>query len=122
MVVLLDVGSMTCIDPLRTPIGSPRSPERGWTEEWSGRGLGGLEVDHQLELGGLLDGQVGWFGALQHFVHIDGGVPMYVRQTWPIGHETPCRHIISPVVHRGQPVRGGEVRDPSAHQTYQRRI
>ncbi len=28
-------------------------------------GLGGLEVDDQLELRGMLDGQVGGFGALQ---------------------------------------------------------
>ena len=36
-------------------------------------GLGGLEVDDQLELCGLLDGQVGRFGAVEDSVHIGGG-------------------------------------------------
>ena len=34
-------------------------------------GLGSLEVDDQLELGGLLHGEVGWFGILQNLVHLD---------------------------------------------------
>ena len=32
--------------------------------------LGGLEIDDQLELGGLLDGQVAGLGALEDFVHV----------------------------------------------------
>src|SRR4030095_12956613 len=40
-----------------------RQPER----------LGRLHVDHELELGGLLDGQVGWFGAFEDLAHIGGG-------------------------------------------------
>src|SRR5262250_1586945 len=32
--------------------------------------LHGLEVDDQLELGGLLDGKVGWFSALEYLVHV----------------------------------------------------
>jgi hypothetical protein len=35
-------------------------------------GLGGLEVDHQLELRGLLDGQVGGLGALGDLVDASG--------------------------------------------------
>src|SRR4051794_36944729 len=31
--------------------------------------LGGLEVDHQLELGRLLDRQIGWLRAFENFVH-----------------------------------------------------
>ena len=37
-------------------------------------GLGGLEVDHQLELRGLLDGQIGGLGALEDLVDIDCGM------------------------------------------------
>src|SRR5438552_8086414 len=50
-------GSSTLLDHL---VGPPqdrlrdREPNR----------LGGLEVDHQLEFGGLLDGQIAWLGAL----------------------------------------------------------
>src|SRR5438128_7931587 len=35
--------------------------------------LSGLEVDHELELGGLLHGQVPRLGPLQNLVHIGGG-------------------------------------------------
>src|SRR5262249_16770440 len=34
-----------------------------------------LEVDRQIELRRLLDGQLGWLGALQDLVHVDGGTP-----------------------------------------------
>src|SRR5437667_8713987 len=37
--------------------------------------LRGLEIEDQLELGGLLDGQIGRPGALENFVHVDGGAP-----------------------------------------------
>src|SRR5215467_4202709 len=35
-------------------------------------GLGGLQVDHQLELAGLLHGEVAGPGAFQDLVHVDG--------------------------------------------------
>src|SRR6266481_3751067 len=34
--------------------------------------LGGLEVDEQLELGGLLSRQVGWLGAIGNLVDVRG--------------------------------------------------
>src|SRR5262249_48178375 len=53
-------------------------------------GLGGLEVEDQLELRGLLHGQVCWLGALQNSVHIDRGTPEQVHITRCIRHETSC--------------------------------
>jgi hypothetical protein len=41
--------------------------------------LGGLEVDDQLELGGLLDRQVGRLRALEDLVHVGGGTPVQTR-------------------------------------------
>jgi hypothetical protein len=38
--------------------------------------LGGLEVDHELELGGLLHRQVGRVGPLQDLVHVGCGPPV----------------------------------------------
>src|SRR5207249_10392827 len=38
-------------------------------------GLRGLEVEHQLEFDGLLDGQVGRLGALQDLVHVGSDTP-----------------------------------------------
>ena len=38
--------------------------------------LGGLHVDDQHELGGLLDGQVSRFGALEDLADVDAGAPV----------------------------------------------
>src|SRR5207245_7615768 len=35
----------------------------------------GLEVDHELELGGLFDWQITGFCALENLVHVAGGAP-----------------------------------------------
>ena len=37
--------------------------------------LGRFEVDDQLELRGLLDGEIGGLGAFQNLVHVGGGAP-----------------------------------------------
>src|SRR5215470_677819 len=50
-------------------------------------GLGGLEVDDQLELRGLLHGQIRGLGPLQDPIHIVGGAPVHVAPTRRIGHE-----------------------------------
>ena len=60
------------------------------------KGLGGLQVDDQLELGGLLHGEVGRFGIFEDLVHIGGGAPMAVREARPIGHQAPSLHIHFP--------------------------
>jgi hypothetical protein len=40
------------------------------------KGLGGLEVDDQLELRRLLDGEIAGLGALENLVHVGPGVPI----------------------------------------------
>src|SRR5882724_2020727 len=50
--------------------------------------LRGSEIYDQLELRGLLDGQVGGFGALEELVHVDGRAPIQVKLVWAIDHET----------------------------------
>src|SRR5437870_1710906 len=65
-------------------------------ERWGNgeaEGLGGLQVDHQLELRRLLDGQVGGFGTLQDTIHIDGSATAHVYQARPVGHQAPRIHI-----------------------------
>src|SRR5258708_31894537 len=49
--------------------------------------LGGLEVDHQFELGRLLDGEVNWFRALEDLIHEGGRAPKQVSNVRSIGHE-----------------------------------
>src|SRR4030095_6503376 len=51
-----------------------RQPER----------LGGLQIDDQLELGGLLNRKIGGLSALQDLVHVDGSKPPHVLEVRPI--------------------------------------
>jgi len=50
-----------------------REPER----------FGGFEVNDQVELGGLLDGEVGGCSAFQELAHVGGGTPLRVREARP---------------------------------------
>src|SRR5206468_11864110 len=49
--------------------------------------LGGLEVDHQLELRRLLDRQISGFCAFEYSVHEARRVSIGVGDARPIGHE-----------------------------------
>src|SRR5438270_3378082 len=60
--------------------------------------LGGLEIDHQLELGRLLHGQVGGLGALQDLVHVRGAAPVEIEKARPVRHETPGLHTLPDAV------------------------
>src|SRR2546422_952071 len=50
--------------------------------------FGGLEVDDQLELRGLLDREVGGFGTPEDLVHIDGAAPDELAVIRAVAH--PC--------------------------------
>src|SRR6202158_3010316 len=52
-------------------------------------GLGGLEVDDQLELRWLLDGQVGGFRALEDLVHVHGRTAEQVEVIGTVADEGP---------------------------------
>jgi hypothetical protein len=77
-------------------------------------GLSGLQVADQLGRRRLLDRQIGRLGALQDLVHIDGGASVGVERAWPIGHEALSLDIHFRGIHRGEPTRGREGRNPSA--------
>jgi hypothetical protein len=49
--------------------------------------LGGLEVDHQLELRGLFNGQVAGPRTLQYFVDILGSASIVAGEIWRVGHQ-----------------------------------
>ncbi len=71
--------------------------------------LRGLEVDDQLERGGLLDGEVSGLPTLDEFVYISGGALPEVGGAWSISHEAPPPQIAvtrkSPVARLGARVR-----------------
>src|SRR4029450_10450957 len=57
-------------------------------------GLGGLEVDHELELRGQLDGQVRGLGTLQDPVDVPGGAAVQVRDARSVRHQPPNLHML----------------------------
>src|SRR2546427_12236157 len=76
-----------------------RDPER----------LGGLEIDDQLELHRLLDGQVSGLAALQNLVHVGGGAPVEIGVIRAVAHEAASLRDLPPPEHRRQPVRYGQL-------------
>src|SRR6516164_4404016 len=50
--------------------------------------LSGFEVDHQLELGRLLDWQLCWFCSLENPVHIESATPPQLGDAGAIRHES----------------------------------
>src|SRR5271154_952474 len=49
--------------------------------------LGGLEVDDQFELGGLLHRQIGWFVALENAPGIDASLVVLIGKAAAIAHQ-----------------------------------
>src|SRR5262245_6426795 len=49
---------------------------------------GGCEIDGEIELGRLLDWQVGRLSPAQNLVDVVGGASVQVREVWSIGHES----------------------------------
>src|SRR6266478_4382569 len=62
----------------------------------------GLEIDDELELCGLLNGEVSRLGALQNLIHVCGGTPIVVRQIYPVCHKTSGIHKIPKRIHDRQ--------------------
>jgi hypothetical protein len=71
--------------------------------------LRGVEVDDQLELGGLLDRQLARFRALEDLVHIDRGAPEEITVIRAVAHETASLHGLLQPGHRRQPVRNRQL-------------
>src|ERR1700687_2633604 len=82
-------------DPLILPLQERRRDRQP-------EGLGGLEVDDQLELGRLFDGQIAGLGAFQDLVHVEGSSPKQVREDGAIGRETPRIDVPANVIHHGE--------------------
>src|SRR5919198_1711632 len=66
-------------------------------------GLGSLEVDDEVELGGLLYWEISGFGALEDFVDEGRRPTVLVRLVRAVGHEARGVHEKPAVGYRGQP-------------------
>ena len=73
---------------------------------------GGLEVDDQFKLGGLLDREVAWLSSLENFVDVRGGASANVLDARSVGHQTASVQKHPILINRRQAVRGREVNDP----------
>src|SRR5438034_399862 len=76
--------------------------------------LGGLEVDDELELLGLLDGHVAGLGPFEDLVLVACGTPKQVRNVGSISQKAASIHSFPPWVHCWQPVLRCEVCEASS--------
>src|SRR5262245_10235308 len=60
--------------------------------------FGSLEIDHQLELRGLDDRQVSWFGTFENAAHINANQPIRFGVTWPVTCQTTGDCELAPLV------------------------
>ena len=83
-----------------------RLEEEGWRHGQT-QGLRGFKVEHQLEPGGLLHGQVSRLGTFEDLVYKDRDTlltPTGVRLFWSVGHEPSRLGEASVIVNRRQPM------------------
>ena len=71
--------------------------------------LRGLEIDNQLELYRLLDGQVSRFGSFQDLIHVGGSALEHIGETRSIRHQTASLDKLACTEHRREAVLGREV-------------
>ena len=64
-------------------------PQQQGLRDCEAEGLGGLKVDHQLELRRLFDRQVRGLGALEDFVDVGGGTAEQIWNVRTVGYEPP---------------------------------
>ena len=70
--------------------------------EFEAEGLGGLEVDHELKLGGLDHRQIGGLLALQNPRCVEPGLPIGVRNAGPITHQATRYDGLTPNIACGE--------------------
>src|SRR5437879_3394830 len=70
-------------------------------------GLGGLEVDDQLESRGLLDWQLARLRASENLVRIDGTAAEEIVVVRAVAHQATRLYVVPHREHRWQPVLGG---------------
>src|SRR5215470_381541 len=88
-----------------------RPQQERWRDVES-QSLRSLEIDHQLELRGLLDRQVGGFRSLQNLVHVGGEESIHVRDAGAVTHEAAGLDEFPPLEDTRQAVSGRQVDDP----------
>src|SRR5207245_7566048 len=75
--------------------------------------LGGLQVDHQLEVDRLFHRKFGGLRTFKDLVDVAGGPEIQVRILHRVGHQSPGLYELARWIDGGQPMAGGQVNDRS---------
>src|SRR5216684_4767458 len=85
-------------------------------------GLGGLEVDDELELRGLFDREIAWFRALEDLIHVGGGTAKEIGIIRAISHQPAGLCKLFRSRNSRKPMTNRELRDPPSvlveHEVY----
>src|SRR6516165_3412076 len=76
--------------PISTPMRRIRTAEQ-WNWDRQAERLGGLEIDHELDLGLLLDRQLARLGTFEDFARVDANLAICIDETGVIAHQTARR-------------------------------
>src|SRR5262245_211787 len=82
--------------------------------------FGSRQVDDEIELGRLFDGDVARLRPTQNLVDIVGGAPEQVGEVWSIGHQTSCFDVVPRPVHRRKSRADRQDVDPNPVGVYER--
>src|SRR5215470_16881310 len=64
----------------------------------------GFEVNHEFELGGLIDWNISWFNAAEDLVHVIGDLSRSFGIVGPIGHQSTKIRVEAPGINCRQPL------------------
>src|SRR5216683_3633010 len=87
-------------------------PQQERPRDLQAEGLGGLEIDDQLVLGGLLDGQVRRLSALEDLVNEHRGTLEQIWVVRAVTHESTSLGILLRPADTGQAVCEGKITEP----------
>src|SRR5262249_28079454 len=59
-----------------------------------------LQIDHELELGRLYDGQVGWLISFENPSSVDAGLAIAFSYAGPIAHQAASDGVFTPFIDR----------------------
>src|ERR1051325_7381243 len=62
--------------------------------------LRGFQIDYQLELGRLLDGEIGWLSTGEYPAHRRSNLEISIREARSVADQTACRGELAPLINR----------------------
>src|SRR5262249_47552948 len=86
-------------------------PQQERRRDGEAEGLGGFEVDDELEFRRLLDGKVGGLCALEDLVHVDGSMSANLKGTEAVRHEPAGVYVCPLPVDTWKPMLYGDLRE-----------